>query len=66
MIAVVINLLLTLLPQLLKWLFSLEQKGKKISGKQLEQLNHIAWYTGQISRTSAQVGCVSGGVNPEV
>ncbi len=63
--SIVISLLLSLLPQLLKWLLGLEQKGKKLSGKQLEQVNHIAWYTSQIGRTSTQVGCVSGGVNPE-
>lgn len=64
--SIVITLLLSLLPQLLEWIFSLFGKGKMLSGRQLDQVNRITWYADQIRQNAPKVGCAVGGVKPEV
>lgn len=63
--AIWISILLAILPKLLEWLFKLFKDRKKIPANQLEKLNHITYYTSQISAIAPKVGCAVGGVNPD-
>ena len=53
---VLFQLLLAILPQLLKWLTELKKAGKQVSGRAAEQLGQVLWYTNQLSGASAEVG----------
>ena len=59
-----ISILLTLLPKLLEWLMKLFKDRKRIPANQLEKLNHIVYFTAQISAVAPKVGCTVGGISP--
>lgn len=58
---IVFQILLSLLPQLLKWLASLSEKKERLSGRQLDQMNRITFYAGEVSNLAPKVGCAVGG-----
>lgn len=62
---VFLQLLLAVLPQLLRWLAGLQKQGKQVSGRAREQLAQVLWYTNQLSGVSAAVG-VDGAAPPPV
>lgn len=61
-----ISLLLAFLPKILEWILSLIRDNKQLTGRQLDKVNHVVWYTHQISEAAPKVGCAAGGVKPPV
>ena len=59
-----ITLLLTLLPKVLEWIATLIAKGAKATGRQLEQLNQLTWFAGQIAEQAPAAGATAGGTPP--
>ena len=60
-----ITILLAILPRLLEWLYKQFKDRRRIPANQLEKLNHIVYFTAQISAVAPKVGCTVGGVNPD-
>lgn len=59
-----LTLLLAALPKILEWITALISRGVKATGRQLEQLNQVVWYAGQISGLASTAGAMPGGTPP--
>jgi len=64
--SVILQLLLAILPQLLKWLLSLKTAGKALADRQLTQMNQITWYAAQVHAIAPELGCAPNGWKPIV
>ncbi len=63
--SIVLTILISLLPTLLKLLLDLIGRKGRVSGRQLEQLNRVTWYADQIATAAPKVGAMKGGTPPE-